>query len=66
MQKLVGLGIDDRNLHGGGTYVHADPQIILQIAHSGRKDRKIGVELIGKRERKMPKFAKKEIKPFFY
>jgi hypothetical protein len=59
MQKLVGLGIDDRNLHGGGTYVHADPQIILQIAHSGRKDRKIGVELIGKRERKMPKFEKK-------
>ena len=25
MQKLVGLWIDDRNLNGGGTYVHADP-----------------------------------------
>ena len=37
VQKLVGLGIDDRNLHGGGTYVHADPQIVLQIAHSGGK-----------------------------
>ena len=40
VQKLVGLGIDDRNLHGGGTYVHADPQIVLQIAHSGLKFRK--------------------------
>ena len=25
MQKLVGLWIDNRDLHGGGTNVHADP-----------------------------------------
>jgi hypothetical protein len=42
MQKLAGLWIDNRDFYGGGSHVHADPQIVLQIAHSGLKDRKMG------------------------
>jgi hypothetical protein len=47
MQKLAGLWIDNRDFYGGGSHVHADPQIVLQIAHSGLKDRKMGRKFSG-------------------